>query len=58
MLLEIGATRTWISVDRLKPHTGAAAPAPSRLHLDVRVTARVCSENRLNFGKEISESQL
>ena len=33
-LLEIGATRMWILVDRLKPHTGTAAPAvaqqPSR----------------------------
>ena len=23
LLLEIGATRTWVSVDRLKPHVGA-----------------------------------
>ena len=30
-LLEIGATRTWISVDRLKPHTGTAAPAVAQL---------------------------
>ena len=26
LLLEIGATRTWISVDWLKLHTGAATP--------------------------------
>ena len=27
LLLEVGATRQWVSVDRLKPHTAAAAPA-------------------------------
>ena len=27
LLLEVGATRRWVSVDRLKPHTAAAAPA-------------------------------
>ena len=26
LLLEIGATRTWVSVDRLKPHAGAKTP--------------------------------
>ena len=26
LLLEIGATRTWVSVDRLKPHVGANSP--------------------------------
>ena len=31
LLLEIGATQTWISVYRLKPHTGAAAPAVAQL---------------------------
>ena len=30
LLLDIGATRTWVSVDRQKPHTGAAAPAVAR----------------------------
>ena len=30
LLLEIGATRTWVSVDRLKPHTGAATPAAAQ----------------------------
>ena len=28
LLLEIGATRTWVLVDRLKLHTGAAAQPP------------------------------
>ena len=32
LLLEIGATWTWVSVDRLKPHTVAAVPAGSQLH--------------------------
>ena len=27
LLLEIGAMRTWVSVDHLKPHTGVVAPA-------------------------------
>ena len=27
LLLEIGAMQMWVSVDRLKPHTGAAVPA-------------------------------
>ena len=27
LFLEVGATRQWVSVDRLKPHTAAAAPA-------------------------------
>ena len=27
LLLEIGATRTWVSVDRLKTHTSAVTPA-------------------------------
>ena len=27
LLLEIGATRQWVFVDRLKPHTAAATPA-------------------------------
>ena len=27
LLLEVGATRQWVSIDRLKPHTVAAAPA-------------------------------
>ena len=27
LLLEVGATRQWVSIDRLKPHTAAAAPA-------------------------------
>ena len=27
LLLEVGATRQWVSVDRLKPHTAAATPA-------------------------------
>ena len=27
LLLEVGATRQWVSVDRLKRHTAAAAPA-------------------------------
>ena len=31
LLLEIGATQTWVSVDRLKPHTGAATPAAAQL---------------------------
>ena len=26
LLLEMGATRTWISVDRLKPHTAQTPP--------------------------------
>ena len=26
LLLEIGATRMWVSVDRLKPHVGAKTP--------------------------------
>ena len=26
LLLEIGAARTWVSVDRLKPHVGAKSP--------------------------------
>ena len=26
LLLEIGATRTWVSVDRLKPHVGVKTP--------------------------------
>ena len=26
LLLEIGATRTWVSVDRLKPHVGMKSP--------------------------------
>ena len=30
LLLETGATRTWVSVDRLKPHTGAAAPTAAQ----------------------------
>ena len=30
LLLETGATRTWVSVDRLKPHTGAAAPTSAQ----------------------------
>ena len=30
LLLEVGATRQWVSVDRLKPHTAAAAPAVAR----------------------------
>ena len=30
LLLEIGATRTWVSVDRLKPHAGAATPAAAQ----------------------------
>ena len=30
LLLEIGATRMWVSVDRLKPHTGAATPAAAQ----------------------------
>ena len=30
LLLEIGATRTWVSVDRLKLHTGAATPAAAQ----------------------------
>ena len=38
LLLEVGATRQWVSVDRLKPHTAAAAPAvalaaPTRLNV-------------------------
>ena len=28
--LEVGATRQWVSVDRLKPHTAAVAPAVAR----------------------------
>ena len=31
LLLETGATRTWVSVDRLKPHTGVAAPTAAQL---------------------------
>ena len=27
MLLEVGATQQWVSIDRLKPHTAAATPA-------------------------------
>ena len=27
LLLEVGAKRQWVSVDRLKPHTAAATPA-------------------------------
>ena len=27
LLLEVGATRQWVSVDCLKPHMAAAAPA-------------------------------
>ena len=27
LLLEIGVTRTWVSVDQLKPYTGVATPA-------------------------------
>ena len=30
LLLETGATRTWVSVDWLKPHTGAAAPTAAQ----------------------------
>ena len=30
LLLEIGATWTWVSVDRLKPHPGAATPAAAK----------------------------
>ena len=30
LLLEIGATGTWVSADRLKPHTGAATPAAAQ----------------------------
>ena len=30
LLLEIGATQTWVSVDQLKPHTGAATPAAAQ----------------------------
>ena len=31
LLLEIGATRTWVSVDRLKPHAGAKTPETAQL---------------------------
>ena len=31
LLLKIGATRTWISIDHLKWHTGAAVPAVAQL---------------------------
>ena len=27
LLLEVGAKRQWVSIDRLKPHRAAAAPA-------------------------------
>ena len=30
LLLETGATQTWVSVDRLKPHTGAVAPTAAQ----------------------------
>ena len=30
LLLEVGATRQWVSIDRLKPHTVAVAPAVAR----------------------------
>ena len=31
LLLEVGATRQWVSVDCLKPHTAAVAPAVAQL---------------------------
>ena len=31
MLLAVGATWQWVSIDRLKPHTAAAAPAVAQL---------------------------
>ena len=45
LLLEIGATQTWISVDRLKPHVGAktpkAAQSPARAsHLNLNIFIR------------------
>ena len=30
LLLEVGATRQWVSIDRLKPHTAAVAPADAQ----------------------------
>ena len=33
LLLEIGATRQWVSVDRKKPHMAAAAPSVAQLPL-------------------------
>ena len=30
LLLEVGAKRQWVSIDRLKPHTAVAAPAVAR----------------------------
>ena len=30
LLLEIGATRTWVSVDQLKPHTSVVIPAAAQ----------------------------
>ena len=31
LLLEIGATRMWVSVDRLKPHAGVKTPTAAQL---------------------------
>ena len=33
LLLEMGASRMWVSVDRLKPHVGAKTSAVVALHL-------------------------
>ena len=44
LLLEIGAARTWVSVDRLKPHVGAKSPeaaqppARGRPHMAARAS--------------------
>ena len=30
LLLEIGATRTWVALDRLKPHAGVKTPTAAQ----------------------------
>ena len=40
LCLEIGATRTWVSVDRLKPHVGAKTPEAAQLPIHGRLHKR------------------
>ena len=38
LLVEIGATRTWVSIDPLKPYVGAGAPVVAQppIHISLR----------------------
>ena len=49
LLVEIGATRTWVSIDPLKPYVGAGAPVVAQPPLHSSLRKNYCRRDFLYY---------